>query len=415
MRRSEIFDSFVKIAQEKGLISEGVHAEHTEKNLDNPRWDSLSIEQIGKLYNTKPDLPEDMQYKKNIIEDAHPEPVVLSPAHDKLNGLVENEQEGQNIRLRIVMKQPDGHLTNRKYARKQLLLSLVSLANEMDNRDEHELRKLADVCLAQASSKKIEKKAFWGIVAALAVAALGAFYLQQHMPFHSDGWTADYDRVLNSIDSLLTSNDNWGVGYTYTPDFIQTINQLKTELGELNAEMVKILPIIDSFEKPREEQALKAFIQQPEVQSDLKAIDEFKQSFARISPFIRTVLIDLQNPMYKQRAIQEKGMITSLIDSTSILHGGRGLVADDFDTLAGTLQTLMQDITKLENVLDKEQIFKKQVASQIISSKAPEATSVAPVTAPETVAPSAPTAQPETGIAGLEGEGEGLLGGLLGG
>src|SRR5512142_1100769 len=152
MKRSEIFESFVKIAQEQGLLAEAEHAEHTEKDFSetNPRYDSLSIEQISKLYGVKPDKPKDMEYKKNIMEDAHPDSVVISPSHDKLNGLVENNIERQNILLHIVHKEPDGHLTQRKYARKQLLLSLVRIGNELDNRGDDELRKLADACLEQA-------------------------------------------------------------------------------------------------------------------------------------------------------------------------------------------------------------------------------------------------------------------------
>ena len=76
MRRFEIFESFAKIAQEKGLVSKAEHAEHTEKDFSetNPRMDSLTIEQISKLYNTKPSLPKDMEYTKNIMEIAHPNP-----------------------------------------------------------------------------------------------------------------------------------------------------------------------------------------------------------------------------------------------------------------------------------------------------------------------------------------------------
>ena len=40
MSRSEVFDNFLKIATEKGLVSKA-EAEHTEKNTDNPRWDSF--------------------------------------------------------------------------------------------------------------------------------------------------------------------------------------------------------------------------------------------------------------------------------------------------------------------------------------------------------------------------------------
>src|ERR1700676_3795466 len=97
MSKSELLDSFIKIATDKGLLSETPNkpvkaetsqrsdvfesfaeimkgaedAEHTEKE-GKVRWDSLSIEQIGKLYNTKPALPDDMKYEHNIFEDAHP-------------------------------------------------------------------------------------------------------------------------------------------------------------------------------------------------------------------------------------------------------------------------------------------------------------------------------------------------------
>src|SRR5579864_6611672 len=164
MSKSEIFDSFVKIAQKEGLLSESDHAEHTEKDFheSHPRHDSLTIEQIGKLYNVKNKMPKDMEYEHNIMEDAHPDPVVLSPAHDKLNGLVENNNERQRIMMRIVHKEPDGHLTQRKYAQKDLVMSLVRLANALDNDGQDELRVLADVCLEQATvKKKLVKTALW--------------------------------------------------------------------------------------------------------------------------------------------------------------------------------------------------------------------------------------------------------------
>jgi hypothetical protein len=60
MFRSNVFDEFVKVAQQKGLISDA--AEHTEKDFHetNPRMDSLTIEQISKLYNNKPPAPKGM-------------------------------------------------------------------------------------------------------------------------------------------------------------------------------------------------------------------------------------------------------------------------------------------------------------------------------------------------------------------
>src|SRR5580698_958921 len=103
---SEVFDNFIKIAMEKGLVSKA-EAERTEKNTKSPRWDSLDISAIEALYGVKPNLPKDMEYEHNIMEDAHPNSVVIAPSYDKLNGLVENNNELQAILMHIIYKEPE--------------------------------------------------------------------------------------------------------------------------------------------------------------------------------------------------------------------------------------------------------------------------------------------------------------------
>ena len=196
-----------------------------------------------------------MEYKKNIMEIAHPDMLVISPSYDKLNGLIENENEGQNIRIHISLKEPDGNLVQRKYAEKQLMLSLVRVANDLDNSGQEDLAKLADVCLEQTSKKKLTKLAFWPVAIAIA-SAVGALYAKQHMAFHSDGFNADYQKANAEIDDLLNSNTNFGVGYQYTPAFLQMMNKLKTELASLNTEVQKITPILDKLQTPRTGQEL---------------------------------------------------------------------------------------------------------------------------------------------------------------
>lgn len=151
MRKSEVFEEFVKIAQQKGMVQ----SDETQKKLQKThRADSLDISAIEALYGVKPNLPKDMEYEDNIMETAHPNSVVTSPSYDKLNGLVENNMERQNIMLHIVNKTPDGLLTQRKYAEKNLLLSLIKVANDLDNKNQKDLRVLADACLLQVSKKK---------------------------------------------------------------------------------------------------------------------------------------------------------------------------------------------------------------------------------------------------------------------
>jgi hypothetical protein len=157
MNHSDVFENLVKIAKQEGLMGFDKEPkewpEHTEKDFHetNVRMDSLSIEQIAKLYDNKPNAPKDMEYKRNIMELAHPKPLVLCPAYDNLNGLVENENEGQDIRIHISLRPPDGQLTQHKYAEQQFLLSLIRVGNKLDSQNKEKLRVLADTCLMQTT------------------------------------------------------------------------------------------------------------------------------------------------------------------------------------------------------------------------------------------------------------------------
>jgi len=149
--RSSIFDEYAKIAEEQGLVSaastKSERALKKYRNDNDPRMGSDDISTIEALYGVKTDDP--VKYERNIIEMAHPKPVVISPSYDKLNGLVENENERQNITLNIVMRPTTGKNITQgpKYARKELMLELVKIANDMDNFDVEELRVLADDCI----------------------------------------------------------------------------------------------------------------------------------------------------------------------------------------------------------------------------------------------------------------------------
>ncbi len=136
---SEIFANFEKIATEKGLIKKG------EKS---PRHDARTNKEIADLHGIKPEMAKGMEYDKHIGQVGRGEPVVLFSPHDKINGLVENDQERQNIMINIVQKRTHGHLNTKKLASNDLIKSLIKVANDLDNRDAEELRVLADACIA---------------------------------------------------------------------------------------------------------------------------------------------------------------------------------------------------------------------------------------------------------------------------
>lgn len=368
MKRSEIFDSFVKIAQEKGLVSND-SSEAKKKIEQTGRAGSDDISTIEALYGVKPDASKGQEYKSNIMEVAHPNSVVVSPSYDKLNGLVESNIERQNILLNIVNKTPDGLSTQHKYAQKELILSLVRIANDLDNHGNDQLRELADVCLSQVSEPRIKKA--WVLPVAIGVAAiLGGVYLQQHMRMVSDGLEKDHAKLIAEIDDILNSSTSWGVGYQYKAEFTQMMGDFKKKLNDFFAVYKQAESVIIDLEKPRDAKELAERAQKGDAGQVQAAIDSFRKAADFILPEVEKIIKNFGNEGYKQRQTEDKGWMSSLVDSTQILHGGKGLVADDFDDVKRALETYLLDIKNINKVLSDAGSFQNQVKNDLSAAQA---------------------------------------------
>ena len=184
LRSSEIFDNFAKIALDKGLISEA--AEGVIKTVlaesTNPRYDSKTLSDIEILYGVRPNGKDE----KDIIGQAHPESVVIAPAYDRLNGLVENVKERHDIMVGIAMKPHQGKLTGHKYAKQDLLNELIRLGTFLDSKGQEDLMSLADGC----TEKLTKEAATWKDVTQLGVggAALTAAIYAATATTATVGW-----------------------------------------------------------------------------------------------------------------------------------------------------------------------------------------------------------------------------------
>lgn len=350
MRKSEIFDNFVKIAQENKMISPEA-SEKAKKKLENdPRWDSLDASTIEVLYGVKPDLPKDMQYSKNIIEDAHPNSVIVAPSYDKLNGLVENLNERQNIILNIVNKPNNGYLTQHKYAEHSLLMSLLKISNEANN---EEFKKISNYCIDSICNSKIEKKAAIMLPIAIIAASIGALWAQQQLPMADQGYEKNYQNLINELNDLLTSSADWGVGVKYTEDFKKFVNDFKTKLQNFNTTYQRVKPIILELDRPKDANELKQLAEQPQTQTVIKAYEMLTNMFNKLKPYIEKVQENFKNESFKARQIQEKGLLIKMVDFTQILHGGKGLIADDIDDVARAIPPFLKSVEEIQNVLLK--------------------------------------------------------------
>lgn len=154
MRHSDIFEAYAKLSEKEGIVKEAVEE---EKSSSKSRYSKEQIETIEALYGVRPETIPGMEYENNLSEYAHPNAVVISDSYDKINGLVENITERQNIIInKILSKPPSGGLIQHKDASKGLGMQLIRIANDMDAADEEEIRLLADECF-----DALQKKAQW--------------------------------------------------------------------------------------------------------------------------------------------------------------------------------------------------------------------------------------------------------------
>ena len=212
--RSEIFDNYMKIALEKGLVSRAQETPKESKELkdyknsDYPRMGSDDISTIEALYGLK---SKDQEYKNNIMEQAHPNACIIAPSYDKLNGLVENNIERQNIIINTLNKPVRGAHTNKKYAKTVLLKELIKTAQDMDNFNQEDLRKLADSCLDKLN-QPIQKQAIAflpavGIFVGLS-ALIGAVLITNNTLISDQPVVGMVDSTLKQINDI-TDPDTW--------------------------------------------------------------------------------------------------------------------------------------------------------------------------------------------------------------
>lgn len=158
LRESDIFNEFAKICVEKGIIKEAEKHEPAESKE--------KISTIEMLYGIKPESI----YKKDLLDEAHPEPVVYSRSHDKVNALIENLKERQSIMVDIVNKPTTGKQTHQVYikANKELMDQVIKVAMIGAQIGDEDLMRFSELC-----ANRIEKKANPYVIAGVVAVVAG--------------------------------------------------------------------------------------------------------------------------------------------------------------------------------------------------------------------------------------------------
>lgn len=376
MSNSEIFDSFVKIAQEKGIISND--SSEAKKKLEKThRADSLSISDIEVLYGVKPNAPKNMEYEHNIMENAHPNSIVISPSYDKLNGLVENNNERQNIILNILNKNPSAVQTNHKYAEKQFISSLVSLANDLDNNNKEELRILADACLMQVYSKNtLKKKAALpvGIIAGVA-SVLGIVWANYHLPNLSNGFKQDYTSLKDSLTDFLNSSSSWGFGKSYDQELKNDVKgyleKLKSFYDTYNgfSEIARELEMPSNNGIPTDSKLVMTEAKGPKVSRSNQAFNQLAVIMNGMKDYVDQMKVNFNSSLYKERHTEETGQISSWLEKSHLFRGNESFLGDDFNDVLNAIPPFEKSVKTILNMFEKGKPAYEEKAKKDLEDK----------------------------------------------
>ena len=313
MRPLNIEDEYAKIAEAQGLIS------LAEENDNKPSKDELDSIQL--LYGVKPNGKE---YDRNIMEKAHPETLVISPAHDAMNGVLENNNQRQDMMAYIALKHPNGNFVRQRYvaAYSELVKSVVKAGFKLDNSNDVELMKLADSC-----ATRLEKQSFaflpaaalyWG--AAGIATLVGAIAAINHTDDSRQNVIANAQRCIKELTDLT--------GKMPVEHIIQSLNGLVDDALGFNA--IKL----DVFTPKSVVEAAK------NNKEDIKAAQEYRQKLNHMAVAIPQYIEELQTIQPNESA--EWDWLQKLKDiARSIVPDD---VADSVNALNGLNKAVQEEI-----------------------------------------------------------------------
>lgn len=325
---SEIFDEYAKVALDKGLIKEA--QEETEKT--NPRYDSLTIEDIRSLYGVEPDGEQD-----HIVEQAHPDSVYVSPAYDRANGLVENLLERQDLIHHIVTKPNHGKHIQERYvkAHQDLIKELTKTAFMLDRDNQEDLMKIADDCAVYLDK--------YAALATSTILLLGAGALGAVSLINNFGGERDRGVLLNAysaIRKLKKVYDN--VPSSMHDRITQLINDIDF-VRVLNEELSSEFLSLDENAKSKAEEG------KEKLKKYIKAVNILNK---RINDFI-PLLSGAQNRSWLEENFGDWGGMLQDV--------GELVLGEDVNDAITTLETLSESLN--ESISGMKSLYKTTILS----------------------------------------------------
>lgn len=398
---TDIFDAYAKIALAQGLISNQPQVKTAEEE-SNPRYDSHDMTAIELLYGVKPNGKDE----KSLIEQAHPTSYIVGPTHDKLNGLVENQQELQNVMVGIATKPNSGTIGRAGYvmaAKEQLINELIKVSFLLDRNNEISLMTLSDELAAQ-----LTKEAHPLLIPAL-VAAVGAIvgyglYKGNHPD--SEGFYPDLKKAISEIKDAVDAPgqaDHWWDTEDYKElmpaisPLLANMEQLQSAYEEYDAKRIEIsktlMEVSSESDPATQRKALKA---NGKILLEDRKMDELTKLMDNVSAAGRAVLATIPEAVEQFSTAEERYKTYSSFWSALVkvkqffAQSDVEDAADSLEVLASSIPMMLSDVVKTKGKLGRlKSLYEKSKSEELSfegledSSENPEGVHEQPKLTPE--------------------------------
>lgn len=317
----------------------------------NRRGDSLSAEQISKLY----DLDVNKNGKRNIVEEAHPETLVAFDSYDKLNGILKNDNEAQDITINILNRKQTGFLVYEKLASQSALInSLVKAANFLDSRDPA-LSMYCDKILVELD-KSFKKEAFLpaGVLAGVLIPAgiVGVMYWQQHSDTANRGLVNNLKALDGEIKDIVTDSA-YLTGRDYNKVFKEKLIACRGNIAKIVSMYSQLRNKITAFTFPETGEELMKLSQDVSSQEIITQFNEFKKTGTNLFEYLTDLKESLSNEEMKAMQVTDKGYFTELVDRAKVFSGGSGFIKDDIDDVLAMVGPVKQSLLDTFKIMDE--------------------------------------------------------------
>ena len=184
------------------------------------------------------------------------------------------------------------------------------------------------------------------------------------MPDLSNGLKNDYDRLVATLNKILTSDVSFGVGHKYDQAAKDDASGLLKRLNDFWTFYKSIDSVLRQVEKPRDAKDLIDQIKGSKDQSVYDAHEKLLALMTDMSTYINQIEVDFTSDMYKRRHTSETGIGTSAIEALHL----SSIFGNDFQDVVNAISPFKSSVADVLKLLERTKTVQDNFIAELAAA-----------------------------------------------